>query len=141
MTKSTPTFIQFSFYIIFFYFLLLVSHASPQLHHQEQAVLVNVMQYWQISSSNGWSSANCTPADCSPPADLITCINGSVTKVLLQNQGIALVPPFICDLKNLTVIDLSYNLIQGEFPTAFYNCSKLEYLDLQSNNLSGTQHR
>jgi Leucine-rich repeat (LRR) protein/tRNA A-37 threonylcarbamoyl transferase component Bud32 len=99
------------------------------------------MQYWKISSySNGWSSANCTPADCSPPADLITCINGSVTKLLLQNQGIALVPPFLCDLKNLTVIDLSNNNIYGEFPKVFYNCSKLEYLDLLNNNLSGTVH-
>jgi Leucine-rich repeat (LRR) protein/tRNA A-37 threonylcarbamoyl transferase component Bud32 len=141
MTKTTPTFIQFSFYIIFLYFLLLVSHASPQLHHQEQAVLVKLMQYWQISShSNGWSSANCTPADCSPPADLITCINGSVTELLLLYQNITQVPPFICDLKNLTVIDLSYDDIYGEFPKVFYNCSKLEYLDLSYNHLSGTIH-
>uniref|UniRef100_A0A2N9HEG2 non-specific serine/threonine protein kinase n=1 Tax=Fagus sylvatica TaxID=28930 RepID=A0A2N9HEG2_FAGSY len=61
-------------------------------------------------------------------------------KLLLLYQNITQVPPFICDLKNLTVIDLSYDDIYGEFPKVFYNCSKLEYLDLSYNHLSGTIH-
>nr|GLL39758.1 receptor-like protein kinase 5 [Ipomoea trifida] len=68
----------------------------------------------------------------------ITCRNGVVTKIqlgaLIINDTI---PPFICDLKNLTHLDLNNNNIPGSFPAFLYNCSNLEYLDLSFNNLTG----
>jgi Leucine-rich repeat (LRR) protein len=46
--------------------------------------------------------------------------------------------PFICDLKNLTTLNLSYNFMtSNEFPRALYNCSNLQYLDLSQNYFSG----
>nr|GMD93364.1 receptor-like protein kinase 5 [Ipomoea batatas]GME19830.1 receptor-like protein kinase 5 [Ipomoea batatas] len=68
----------------------------------------------------------------------ITCRNGVVTKIQLGRLIINdTIPPFICDLKNLTHLDLNNNNIPGSFPAFLYNCSKLEYLDLSFNNLSG----
>ncbi|CBI20584.3 unnamed protein product, partial [Vitis vinifera] len=43
------------------------------------------------------------------------------------------IPARICDLKNLIVLDVSYNYIPGEFPDIL-NCSKLEYLLLLQNS-------
>ena len=69
------------------------------------------------------------PHHCNWPE--ITCTSGTVTQLLLQNKNITqTVPPFICDLKNLAVINLSNNLIPQEFPKALYNCFRLEDLDL-----------
>ncbi|KAM7519447.1 hypothetical protein LguiB_018409 [Lonicera macranthoides] len=68
----------------------------------------------------------------------ITCTCGSVTKITLVNINIAGdILPFICDLKSLTTIDLSYNEIPGPFPTVLYNCSNLQYLDLSQNFFVG----
>lgn len=46
-------------------------------------------------------------------------------------------PPFLCDLKNLTHVDFQLNYLPGEFPKSLYNCSKLEYLDLSQNLFVG----
>ncbi|CBI20579.3 unnamed protein product, partial [Vitis vinifera] len=46
------------------------------------------------------------------------------------------IPARICDLKNLTVLDVSNNYIPGEFPDIL-NCSKLEYLLLLQNYFVG----
>lgn len=46
-------------------------------------------------------------------------------------------PPFICDLKNLTKLDLQFNYIVSQFPRVLYDCSKLEYLDLSQNYFIG----
>ncbi|THF97695.1 hypothetical protein TEA_006788 [Camellia sinensis var. sinensis] len=43
----------------------------------------------------------------------------------------------MCDLKNLTVLNLSYNYLQGDFPKVLYNCSGLQYLDLSQNFFVG----
>ncbi|KAM1201650.1 hypothetical protein ACFX2J_017718 [Malus domestica] len=135
-TSSLQTHLHF---LLLLLLLLLPPHANSQsLQDQEQAVLVKLKSYlnsppflshWILSKSN-------TSSHCSWPE--ISCTNNSVTKLFLDNKNITLpVPSFICDLKNLTVIDLSYNYLPGAFPKAVYKCSKLEYLDLSQNYFVG----
>ncbi|XVF34924.1 hypothetical protein REPUB_Repub18cG0100300 [Reevesia pubescens] len=139
MSKSTATvFLQFHFNA-FLLVLLLSRHASSQLHDaQEQAILIELKQYWQNPLSiSHWILSSNSSYHCSWPE--ITCINHSVTELNLSGKNISIkIPSFICDLKNLTSIDLNYNNIIGEFPKTLYNCSKLEYLDLSQNYFVGT---
>ncbi|CAL5205262.1 unnamed protein product [Lathyrus oleraceus] len=85
------------------------------------------LQSWKPSPSSpcGWPEINCT--------------GGSVTELLLPNKDITIqeLPSTICNLKNLTKLDLSNNSIAGEFPTWMYNCSNLRYLDLSQNYFAG----
>jgi hypothetical protein len=132
--------IQFSFYTISFLLLLLLlfSHANSELNDQEQAVLLNLKKHWQNPQPLGhWTTSN-SSSHCSWPE--INCTDGSVTRLSLQNMNITgTVPPFMCDLKNLTTLDLSYNCItSNEFPRALYKCSNLQYLDLSQNYFAGT---
>ncbi|GAA0158491.1 transmembrane signal receptor [Lithospermum erythrorhizon] len=86
------------------------------------------ISHWLASSS----SDHCTWAE-------INCTGGSVTKIEIIDKNITeAIPEVICDLKNLSYIDLRLNYIPGKFPTTFYNCSKLEYLDLSQNYFVGT---
>ncbi|XP_059431679.1 receptor-like protein kinase 5 [Corylus avellana] len=137
MTKTTLKCIDFSFYTSLF--LLLFSHATSQLNDQEQAILLNLKQHWENPESLSRWSTSSNSSHCTWPN--ITCnTDGSVTGISLQNMNITgTVPPFICDLNNLTTLDLSYNyMTSNEFPTALYNCSKLQYLDLSQNYFAGT---
>jgi Leucine-rich repeat (LRR) protein/tRNA A-37 threonylcarbamoyl transferase component Bud32 len=132
--------IQFSFYTISFLLLLLLlfSHANSELNDQEQAVLLNLKKHWQNPQPLGhWTTSN-SSSHCSWPE--INCTDGSVTRLSLPNMNITgTVPPFMCDLKNLTTLDLSYNCItSNEFPRALYKCSNLQYLDLSQNYFAGT---
>ncbi|XP_062148733.1 receptor-like protein kinase HSL1 [Alnus glutinosa] len=133
--------IQFSFYTISFLLLLLLllfSHANFELNDQEQAVLLNLKKHWQNPQTLGhWTPSN-SSSHCSWPE--INCTDGSVTRLSLQNMNITgTVPPFMCDLKNLTTLDLSFNYItSNEFPRALYKCSNLQYLDLSQNYFAGT---
>ncbi|XP_059431682.1 receptor-like protein kinase HSL1 [Corylus avellana] len=138
MTKTTSLIplIHFSFYTIFV--LHLFSHANSKLiNAEEQAILLNLKQHWQNPQPlRHWTPSN-SASHCSWPE--ITCSDGSVTGISLPSMNInGTVPPFICDLNNLTAIDFSFNYMTSNgFPKAFYNCSKLETLDLSQNNFVG----
>lgn len=62
-----------------------------------------------------------------------------MTELLLLNKNITTqkLPSIICNLKNLTKLDLSNNSIAGVFPTWLQNCSNLRYLDLSQNYFAG----
>ncbi|KAG6662161.1 receptor-like protein kinase 5 [Carya illinoinensis] len=139
MSRTIPTFVDFSLYTNFFmiFLLLLLSHANSQLSTQEQAVLLNLKQHWQNPNSLSlwipWnSSSHCNWLG-------ISCFNDSVTELYLQSKNIyGTIPSFICNLKNLKAINLSDNYFSSiEFPRALYNCSKLEGLDLSQNYFAG----
>jgi hypothetical protein len=128
--------IQFCFYTSLF-FLLFFSHATSQLNDLEQAILLKLKQHWQNPQSlSHWTPSN--TSHCSWPE--IFCTNGFITELSLTDKNInGTVPPFICDLKTLTVLDLSYNYMTSSgFPRALYSCSNLQYLDLSQNYFSGT---
>ncbi|CAL2274836.1 unnamed protein product [Prunus armeniaca] len=140
MTKLTQT-SSLHTHLCFLLFLplLLISHANSQsLQDQEQAVLLKLKSYLQSPPFlSHWIPSTSNTSHCSWRPE-ITCTNNSVTGLSLVDTNITLsVPPFICDLKNLTLVDLSYNYFPGEFPKALYNCSKLEYLDLSQNYFVG----
>ncbi|KAF7153904.1 hypothetical protein RHSIM_Rhsim01G0056700 [Rhododendron simsii] len=121
----------------FLYFLLtlmpfLVIPQSPT--DQTRTTLLTIKQQWGNPSQ--LSSWNNSSRPCSWPE--ITCTNGVVTGLNLTNYNIIEpIPPSICDLKNLTMLDLSFNDIPGNFPKILYNCSNLQYLDLSQNYFVG----
>jgi hypothetical protein len=139
MTKTTKKCIKLSFYTSLF--LLLFSHAtSDQLHDQEHAVLLKLKQHWQNPPPlSHWTSSN-SSSHCIWPEITCSTDGSSVTRLSLKNMNIiGTVPPFMCDLKNLTTLDLSYNyMTSNEFPRLLYNCSKLQYLNLSQNFFAGT---
>jgi len=138
MTKTTKKCIKLSFYTSLF--LLLFSLAtSDQLHDQEHAVLLKLKQHWQNPPSlSHWTSSN--SSHCIWPEINCSTAGSSVTGLSLVDKNISgTVPPFICDLNNLTTLDLSYNyMTSDEFPRALYSCSNLQYLDLSQNYFAGT---
>ena len=118
--------------IILFMFFFTYANSESQLYNQEHEILLNIKKHFQ----NPLFLSHWTSSHCSWPE--ITCTNGSVTGLTLVNYNInQTIPPFICDLKNLTHVDFNNNYIPGMFPTYLYNCSKLEYLDLSMNNFVG----
>ncbi|KAG6662163.1 receptor-like protein kinase 5 [Carya illinoinensis] len=139
MPRTILTFVDFSLYTNFFMIilLLLLCHSNSQLGTQEQAVLLNLKQHWQNPNSLSlwipWNSSS----HCNWPG--ITCFNGSVIELYLQSRNIyGTIPSFICNLKNLKAINISDNYFSSiEFPSALYNCSKLEDLDLSQNCFAG----
>ncbi|KAF5458956.1 hypothetical protein F2P56_022948 [Juglans regia] len=132
MTKVAPIFIHFSFYVTFFLFL---THANSQA--QEQGILLNLKQLWgNPESLRHWIPAN-SSSHCSWPE--ITCSNDSIIGLSFRDYNISgTVPPFVCNLTNLTTFDVYNNSFHStEFPRALYNCSKLEILDLSQNFFYG----
>ncbi|XP_054799352.1 receptor-like protein kinase HSL1 [Prosopis cineraria] len=141
MTNSAPLFwlhvrVDFLFFFVFFVFCLNCANSQSELYDQEHAVLLRMKQYFQNPSSlSHWTQSD-NSSHCSWTE--ITCNSNSVTRLALRNITIThTVPPFICDLKNLTSIDFQWNFIPGEFPTYLYSCSKLEHLDLSNNYFVG----
>ncbi|PIN12086.1 Serine/threonine protein kinase [Handroanthus impetiginosus] len=138
MTKNPLSSSIVHLYILTFLILTLPFHGNTQNNdpNQEQSILLRLKQHW----SNPPSLSHWTPSSdhCTWPE--ITCDNGhAITKLEIIDKNITnTIPPFVCDLKNLTYIDFHYNYIPGFFPTALYNCSDLEYLDLSLNYLVGT---
>ncbi|XP_042977257.1 receptor-like protein kinase HSL1 [Carya illinoinensis] len=135
MKKTTLIFLHFSIYISTFFHLL--SHANSQLSAQEQGILQNLKKLWgNPKPLKHWIPTN-SSSHCSWPE--ITCSSGSIIGLSFRDYNInGTIPPFICNLKNLTTIDVYNNSFHStEFPRALYNCSKLEILDLSQNYFYG----
>ncbi|XP_044471797.1 receptor-like protein kinase 5 [Mangifera indica] len=100
---------------------------------EEQTVLLNLKQ--QLGNPPSLTSWNTTSSPCHWPG--INCTDNSVTGVSLKNKTITeKIPPTICNLKNLTSLDVSYNNIPGAFPDIL-NCTRLQILDLSQNFFVG----
>ncbi|KAI4353929.1 hypothetical protein L6164_002849 [Bauhinia variegata] len=59
--------------------------------------------------------------------------------LILRNNGLrgSKLIQGLCELKNIRVLDLSYNFFNGSFPMCFGNLTSLRALDLTANHLSG----
>ncbi|XP_019191772.1 PREDICTED: receptor-like protein kinase 5 [Ipomoea nil] len=131
MSKLTT---QIILILVLFFTLLFYGNCQSSLN-PERSILVEIKHHFgNPSNLSHWTSSS---DHCTWPE--ITCGDGSVTGIrladLMLNQTIS---PSICDLKNLTILDLNHNLIPGPFPVALYNCSNLEFLDLSYNSFNGS---
>nr|GME02905.1 receptor-like protein kinase 5 [Ipomoea batatas] len=119
---------------IFTFPLYVESQSQTSSIISERSILLDIKKHFSNPPNiSHWTSSS---DHCTWPE--ITCRNGVVTGIqlggLLINDTI---PPSICDLKNLTLLDLHNNNIPGSFPKILYNCSNLENLDLSFNSFSG----
>ncbi|KAJ4850837.1 hypothetical protein Tsubulata_036594 [Turnera subulata] len=133
MSKLPIPFVQVSFPLFLLLLIALPFEVISQDANTEQTILLDLKDQLGNPSALQWNSST---SPCSWPE--ITCTDGTVTELSLRNINITVpIPARICDLKNLTVVDLAYNYIPGGFPKVFYNCSKLQYLDLSQNYFVG----
>nr|GEX47759.1 receptor-like protein kinase 5 [Tanacetum cinerariifolium] len=107
--------------------------SQPTTNQNDQSTLLNIKRFW--SNPPSLSHWNQSSNPCTWPE--IICTANTVTGITIRQDIPGLVPPFICDIKNLTHLDLSWNLFNGNFPTPLYNCTNLQYLDLSSNYFVG----
>ncbi|KAG1346604.1 receptor-like protein kinase HSL1 [Cocos nucifera] len=103
----------------------------------EKQILLRIKEDWgnpsALSSWNDSTSTNhCNWTGIGCSAD------GSITDITLANQNINQpIPANICELRSLSILDLSYNNITTSFPKSLYNCSNLQYLDISQNYFIG----
>ncbi|KAI5556589.1 hypothetical protein POPTR_018G057100v4 [Populus trichocarpa] len=100
----------------------------------EKTILLNLKQ--QLGNPSSIQSWNSSSSPCEWPD--VYCVEGAVTGLDLGNKNITqTIPASVCDLKNLTYLNLNWNYIPGGFPKLLYNCKKLEELDLSQNYFVG----
>ncbi|GKV44912.1 hypothetical protein SLEP1_g52046 [Rubroshorea leprosula] len=134
MTKLSIYFPKLQPLISLFFLIFIPFNVISQSVEAERTILLKLKQ--QLDNPPAIQSWNASSSPCSWTG--INCTQGSVTAVSLRNMTIKVkIPPTICDLKNLNVLDLSYNYIPGEFPKLLYNCSKLQHLNLSMNYFVG----
>ncbi|KAK3199934.1 hypothetical protein Dsin_023349 [Dipteronia sinensis] len=101
----------------------------------ERTVLLKLKQ--QLGNPPSLQSWNSTSSPCNWPE--IFCTGNSVTVIFQRNKTITQkIPATICDLKNLTKLNLAYYFIPGEFERVLYNCTKLQVLYLSLNYFVGS---
>ncbi|CAO2816764.1 unnamed protein product [Amaranthus hypochondriacus] len=129
----------FSLQIITIIFSLTLSSLPIKIISQtplsDQQILLKIKQEWGNQSvMESWNSHT---FHCDWPG--IICSNGKiVTGISLNSQNIrGEIPSSVCDLKNLTLLDVGNNNIPGKFPTILYKCTKLQTLVLSSNYFTG----
>ncbi|XP_039116018.1 receptor-like protein kinase 5 [Dioscorea cayenensis subsp. rotundata] len=125
------------FFIFIFIFILSLSQVESQTPSDEKQTLLRIKSEWgNPGNLSSWSNSSSLHY-CSWVG--VQCNNGSsVINLTLSGLNIAgPIPDSVCDLKNLTVLDLNTNNIPGPFPTSLYNCANLQYLDLSQNLFVG----
>ncbi|KAG2649650.1 receptor-like protein kinase HSL1 [Panicum virgatum] len=125
--------------LLFFLLVFLASTSSSRSMAQatDQETLLTINKDWGSPSAlSSWNPQNAS-SYCSWAG--VSCNkNGQVTKLSFPNLNIINpIPASICTLKNLLYLDLSYNNLTDQFPTALYGCSALSFLDLSNNHFSG----
>ncbi|KAL6985480.1 hypothetical protein U1Q18_018855 [Sarracenia purpurea var. burkii] len=135
MSKLRSSFSPFQLSFFYFTLTLMPFHVISQSPaSSDQTILLNLKEEWgNLPWSASWNSSS---SPCVWPE--IRCTGGAVTSLLLQDKNITnAIPPAMCDLKNLTFLNLAFNYIPGGFPTVLYNCSKLQHLDISQNYFVG----
>uniref|UniRef100_M1CYE4 Serine-threonine protein kinase, plant-type n=1 Tax=Solanum tuberosum TaxID=4113 RepID=M1CYE4_SOLTU len=119
-----------------FFLISLFFQETLQFSGTEQSILLSLKQHWRDSEFlQSWNlnSSVCTWSG-------VSCLDDRVvTQLNLGEKNITGTVPstIICELNNLTFIDLSNNNISGTIPLSMKDCSMLQHLDLSKNSLSG----
>lgn len=129
--------------IIFSLILLPFLVISKALLPSENNTLLSIKKQWgNPTALETWNVSTTTTSPCTWPG--IRCSAGyrRITGIILRNRNLTgEIPPSICGLKSLTVLDLGHNTIGGGFPKALLlhnNCfSNLQILDLSHNLFVG----
>ncbi|CAH9098592.1 unnamed protein product [Cuscuta europaea] len=102
----------------------------------ERPILLHIKQHFSNPTLlSHWTSSALD--HCNWPE--VTCVDGSVTGIRLVDLKLnQTLPPFMCDLRSLTLVDLNHNFFSGPFPISLYNCSNLQFLDLSFNFFNGS---
>ncbi|XP_062164555.1 receptor-like protein kinase HSL1 [Alnus glutinosa] len=134
MSKLPVSFLRTPFLLLLLILIPTPLQVNSRSDNTERATLLNLKRQWgNPPSIQSWNSSS---SPCDWPE--IECANGTVTGIILRDKNIThKIPATICDLRNLNILDLSYNYIPGEFPRVLYNCSKLQLLDLSQNYFVG----
>ncbi|XP_006366693.1 receptor-like protein kinase HSL1 [Solanum tuberosum] len=112
---------------------IFVTSQSPAT--TERDTLLKIKRQW--GNPLALDSWNSTSSPCSWPE--IECDDGKVTGIIIQEKDITVeIPSSICELKNLTFLNLRLNYLPGKFPTFLYKCSNLQHLDLSQNYFVGS---
>ncbi|XP_060169413.1 leucine-rich repeat receptor-like kinase protein SUNN [Lycium barbarum] len=130
------------FMIIFFAIFLLIHVNNSEtiaIKEDEMKILLELKECWGNNSSDIFQMWNLNYSPCSNWPGITCSSDGFVTRISLRNQKLGgnIVPPIICELKNLVDVALADSNFSGEFPTVFYKCSRLEILDLSGNQFYG----
>ncbi|KAJ3692067.1 hypothetical protein LUZ60_012417 [Juncus effusus] len=134
--KSSPL------YSLIFILLVLIFTSSINKSHSKSTYIYNETEILLHLKSdlgnpvalNSWDSISGYHCNW----NYVTCTDGYITELILSNLNITgLVPEAICQLKNLSYLDLSDNDLLSAFPHVLYNCSLLQHLDLSQNYFIG----
>ncbi|KAJ8552125.1 hypothetical protein K7X08_028568 [Anisodus acutangulus] len=127
--------------MIIFFVIFLVIHVDSEIiaiKEDEMTILLELKKHWG-NSSDIFQMWNLNSSPCNNWPGIACSSDGFVTGLSLRHQKLGgnIVPPIICELKNLVDIALADSNLSGEFPTVFYKCSKLKVLDLSGNQFHG----
>lgn len=113
-------------------------HILPHLTSSED--LCNILA--STARPFDWNCSNTSNA-CNPPWTRLSCVNSSITDLLLGGRNLNQSLPFpdsITNLRNLSNLDLSSNepyFSSNPIPSILRNLTKLTSLNLASNKISG----
>ncbi|KAF3788746.1 putative LRR receptor-like serine/threonine-protein kinase [Nymphaea thermarum] len=118
--------------------LLILLLLFPVVSSDDGQTLLGIKQFWgNPSLLVSWNSSNANHCSwlgvsCSPSTNTVTGLN-------LQSQNLSgQLPPSLCDLADLTVLDLSNNNnFSGGIPSSLFRCSSLVFLNLSQNYFGG----
>lgn len=134
MNPFPATFSDRPIYLLIFFFLVFISTVRSATELQ---ILLDFKS--QLSNPPSLSSWGTNTLLCNFSG--ISCDSaGSVTKIQLSNQNLAGPLPIdsLCNLPSLQTLSLGSNLLSGPLKPEINNCSRLQFLDLASNNLFGS---